>query len=108
MMSPCLRQVAAGVEIRILVQPRASRNRLVGLQGDELKVSLTAPPVDGVANKACCALFARLCRLPKSNVTLIAGETSRHKRLLLEGADAIEVERLLTEVGGLDKPRQTY
>lgn len=100
MMSPCLRQVAAGVEIRILVQPRASRNRLVGLQGDELKVALTAPPVDGAANKACCAFFARLCGLSRSNVILLAGETSRHKRLLLEGADAVKVERLLASLAG--------
>lgn len=99
-MLPCLRQTAAGVEIRLLVQPRASRNRLVGLQGDELKIALTAPPVEGAANKACCTFVARLCRLPRNSVILVSGETSRHKRLLLEGVDAVEIDRLLAGLAG--------
>lgn len=103
MISTCLRQTVSGVEIRILVQPRASRNRCVGLQGDELKIALTAPPVEGAANKACCAFFARLCRIPKNQVILVSGETSRHKRLLLAGVDAVEVNRLLVDLAGLDK-----
>lgn len=100
MMLPCLRQTVSGAELRILVQPRASRNRCVGLQGDELKIALTAPPVEGAANKACCAFFARLCRIPKSHVTLVSGETSRHKRLLLAGVDAVELDSLLSGLVG--------
>jgi uncharacterized protein (TIGR00251 family) len=95
---PCLRQVNAGVEIFLYLQPRASLNKVVGIQGEELKVSLTAPPVDGAANKACCAFFAKLCRLPKSNVRLVSGETSRHKRLLLENADFKQVGILLEDL----------
>lgn len=83
-----LRPVPVGIELRLLVQPRASRDQVAGIQGDELKVRLAAPPVDGAANAACCAFFAKLCGLPKSHVTLVAGESSRHKRLLLHGADA--------------------
>ena len=92
---PCLRQTEAGVEIFLYLQPRASRNKVVGLQGEELKVSLTAPPVDGAANKACCAFLAKLCSLPKSCVRLISGETSRHKRLFLEDADFQKVSDIL-------------
>jgi len=88
---PWLRQTAAGVELQLLVQPRASRDQLVGVQGGELKVRLAAPPVDGAANVACCVFFARLCSLPKSRVTLVAGEASRHKRLLLAGAEPVAV-----------------
>ena len=97
---PCLRQTDAGVEIFLYVQPRASRNKVVGLQGEELKVSLTAPPVDGAANKACCAFLAKLCSLPKSSVKLVSGETSRHKRLLLEGADFQKVRCLIENLVG--------
>lgn len=86
-----LRPVPGGVELRLFVQPRASRDEVAGTQGDELKVRLAAPPVDGAANAACCAFFAKLCRLPKSRVTLIAGESSRHKRLLLAGAGRDEI-----------------
>ena len=92
---PCLRSTDAGVELFLAIQPRASRNRVVGCQGEELKVALTAPPVDGAANKACCMFIARLCGLPKSRVQLIAGRASRHKRLLLEGADLKQVDALL-------------
>lgn len=91
MTPPWLRPVPGGVELRLLVQPRASRDQLAGEQGEELKVRLAAPPVEGAANAACCAFFARLCRLPKSHVTLVAGESSRHKRLVLHGADAHDV-----------------
>jgi len=97
---PWLRPVPAGVELRILVQPRASRDQLVGVQGDELKVRLAAPPVEGAANAACCAFFAKLCRLPKSHVTLVSGESSRHKRLLLSGAEAAAVAALLEPLPG--------
>ena len=97
---PCLRQTDAGVEVFLYIQPRASRNKIVGLQGEQLKVALTAPPVDGVANKACCLFLAKLCSLPRSYVKVIAGETSRHKRLLLEGADLSEVTRLVEDLLG--------
>lgn len=91
MIPPWLRQTAAGVELQLLVQPRAGRDQLVGTQGDELKVRLAAPPVDGAANTACCAFFARLCGLSRSRVTLVAGESSRHKRLRLDGAEPAAV-----------------
>lgn len=92
---PCLRQSATGVEIFLYIQPRASRNKVVGLQGEELKLALTAPPVDGAANKACCTFLAKLCNLPKSCVKLISGDTSRHKRFLLEDANFQDVNGLL-------------
>jgi len=92
-----LRQTAVGVELLIYVQPRASRDQLVGVQGDELKIRLAAPPVEGAANAACCAFFAKLCHLPKSRVTLAAGESSRHKRLLLSGVDAASVMAVVKE-----------
>ena len=95
-----MRQTAAGVELQLLVQPRASRDQLVGVLGDALKVRLAAPPVEGAANAACCAYFAKLCSLPKGRVTLVAGETSRHKRLLLEGAEPAAVAAAIEAVLG--------
>ena len=97
---PCLRQTDAGVEVFLYVQPRASRNKVVGLQGEELKVALTAPPVAGAANKACCLFLAKLCGLPRSYVKIISGETSRHKRLLLKDAEFLEVTRLVEDLLG--------
>lgn len=99
MSSPCLRQTAEGTELRLLVQPRASRNKLVGLQGDALKIALTAPPVDGAANQACAVFLAKLIGLPKSSVRLVAGAASRHKRFLLEGLAREDVIRILADEG---------
>jgi uncharacterized protein (TIGR00251 family) len=92
---PCLRAVAGGVELALYVQPRASRNKVVALHGEELKVALTAPPVDGAANKACQAFLAKLCGQSKSSLRIVAGESSRHKRWLLEGAALNEINALL-------------
>jgi len=84
-----------GVVLKLLVQPRASRNRIVGLQGDELKVALTSPPVDGAANRLCVRFLAKTFGLSRSGVEILSGETSRHKRLLLRGLSEEEVRRLL-------------
>lgn len=87
---------AQGVVIHLLVQPRASKNEVVGAQGDELKVRLTSPPVEGAANRLCCEFIAKKLGLAKSAVTLEAGETSRHKRLFLPGVSATDVLAALT------------
>lgn len=81
----------AGVAIHLLIQPRASKNEVVGAQGDELKVRLTSPPVEGAANRLCCEFIAKRLGLAKSAVTIESGETSRHKRLFLPGVSAAEV-----------------
>lgn len=97
---PCLRQTDAGVEIFLYIQPRASRNKVVGLQGEELKVALTAPPVDGAANNACRAFIAKFFKLPKTKVSFVSGETSRHKRLLLEEAELATIMQQLDNLPG--------
>ncbi len=99
-MWPCLHEVPGGVRLNLYVQPRASKNRIVGLQGDELKVCLTSPPVAGEANKRCCAFFAKLFSVAKSEVALEAGEKSRHKRLLISGVSLAEVKRVLEALSG--------
>ncbi len=95
-MTPFARQDAAGVVLRIYVQPRASRNELVGVQGDELKVRLTSPPVEGAANQLCREFFAKLLDVPRQDVALIAGDRSRHKRLLVTGESLDEIRKRLT------------
>ena len=99
-----LHPTSGGVELRILVQPRAGRDQVVGVHGEELKVRLAAPPVDGAANDACCGFLAKLCKLPRARVTLTAGATSRHKRVLLEGVEANSVLTLLEPHAGVDRP----
>ena len=67
--------------LNIKVQPRASKDELAEVLGDSLKVRITAPPVDGAANKHLIAFLAKIFKVSKSQVTLISGETGRDKRL---------------------------
>lgn len=63
------------------VQPGAKRTAVVGLYGEKLKIALVAPPVDGKANQVLVQFLAKSLGIAKSGVTLIAGETSREKRV---------------------------
>lgn len=93
---PCLEALSDGtLLLRLLVQPRASNNALAGLQGDQLKLRLTTPPVDGKANKAVIAFLAKICHLPKSAFTLKSGHQSRNKTLLVTGIDLQALHHIL-------------
>ena len=73
--------------IKIYVQPRSAKNAIVGLHADFLKVKLTAPPVEGAANKMCVDFFAKALKLPKSSIEIVSGHTGRSKGLLLRIPD---------------------
>lgn len=84
-----------GVTFAVKVHPRAKKNALVGEVGDAVKLSLTAPPVDGRANDACIEFFAKLLNLPRSSVTIAAGQMSRNKVIRVAGLSAEEVRQRL-------------
>jgi uncharacterized protein (TIGR00251 family) len=76
---------SAAVELRVHVQPRASRNEIAGWREGALVVRLTAPPVDGAANKACGEFLAEALGVKRSQVELISGQKSREKRFRITG-----------------------
>lgn len=82
------------LRVRVHVQPRASRNEIVGLHGTALKVRLQAPPVEGAANDALVALIADRLGLPKRAVRVVNGATSRSKTLEIEGTTEAAVRAL--------------
>jgi uncharacterized protein (TIGR00251 family) len=84
-----------GVTMRLHLQPRSSRTEICGIQGDELKVRVTAPPVEDAANRLCIEFFAKLFKLPKSAVSIMSGHKSRHKRLLISGVTMKDVRNTL-------------
>lgn len=90
---------ASELRLSVQVQPRASRNEIVGRHGDALKVRLTAPPVDGAANQALVELLAGRLGLPRGNVRVVTGATARRKIVAILGAPPAEVlwERLLAQ-----------
>jgi uncharacterized protein (TIGR00251 family) len=85
----------ADAQIWIHVTPRAGRDEIAGWQGDELRVRLRAPPVDGQANEALRRLLAKQLGVSASAVAIVGGTTSRHKRVRIEGLTADEVRERL-------------
>ena len=85
----------SGVTFSIKVHPRAKKNAISGVIGDALKLSLTAPPAEGKANEACIRFFADLLRVPRSSVTIAAGESSRNKVIRVHGLTAAQLEERL-------------
>ena len=95
-MTEFIQETDQGIAIRVFVQPRSSKNLVAGPHGDALKIKLTAPPVDGAANKMCVAFLAKQLGLPKSRFEITAGQTSRTKIVLIHAdtADQTALARL--------------
>ncbi|HAT2610066.1 TPA: YggU family protein [Kluyvera intermedia] len=70
-----------GLVLRLYIQPKASRDSIIGLHGDELKVAITAPPVDGQANAHLVKFLAKQFRVAKNQVLIEKGELGRHKQV---------------------------
>ena len=77
-----------GVQIAIKLQPRASKNEMGEAIGNELKIRISAPPVDSAANQALLDFLAESFACPRSAVQLVRGRTSRHKTILVRGMSA--------------------
>lgn len=84
-------------DILVRVQPRASRDEVIGWRDGALAIRLTAPPVEGAANRACHRLLARVLDLPPSRIELVAGEKSREKRFRVPGLTSQALQAKIDE-----------
>lgn len=84
-----------GVVLTLHIQPGAKKTEIVGLHGEALKLRLAAPPVDGKANAALLEFLARKVGASRSALELVSGQTSRTKRVRIEGFAADELQALL-------------
>jgi uncharacterized protein len=87
---------AGAVSFSVRVHPRAKKTAITGELGDSLKLAITAPPVEGTANEACIEFFAKLLKVPRSSVTIAAGQSSRNKVIRIAGIARADIERMLT------------
>ncbi|ELW1716500.1 TPA: DUF167 family protein YggU [Vibrio cholerae] len=78
--------------LRLYIQPKASRDSIVGLHGEELKVAITAPPIDGKANAHLNKYLAKLCKVAKGSVVVEKGELGRHKQVRILQPSQIPAE----------------
>lgn len=90
-----IQEARGAVTFAIKVHPRAKKNAITGEVGDALKVSLTAPPIEGRANEACIEFFAKLLRVPRSSVTIASGLSSRNKVIRVAGVTSDYVRERL-------------
>jgi len=81
--------MAATLKVRVI--PRAKRNEIAGRREDALVVRLTAPPVEGAANKLLRRFLAERLEVRASDVAIAAGEKSRDKVLRIEGLSQEEL-----------------
>lgn len=87
----------ASCTIWVRVKPRARRDGIVGWNEEGyLEIELRALPQKGEANRSCCRVLARALGIPASGIRLDKGQTSPHKKLVVEGVSRPEVERLLS------------
>ncbi len=91
----CIELTSSGVILRVYVASRSVSTKVLGLHAGMVKVALTAPPVDGAANKALIVFLAKMLGVSKSSVTIVAGETSRKKTVSVEGIEPEQAIRLL-------------
>jgi uncharacterized protein (TIGR00251 family) len=84
-----------GIVLNIRVIPRASRCELAGVQGDALKLRITAPPVEGAANKECVRFLSGMLGVKKSQIKIIAGHRSKNKKVSILGITRKDIERVV-------------
>ncbi|MEI6897656.1 MAG: DUF167 family protein [Psychromonas sp.] len=86
---PYLKQEGEDLLLRLVLQPKSSRNTFVGLLGDELKVAISAAPVDGQANKQLIQFLSKQFKVPKGAVIVEKGKLNRHKLIRIKNPQKI-------------------
>jgi hypothetical protein len=86
-----------GVLLAVKLQPRAAKNEIGAPLGGELKIRVTAPPVDAAANQALVELLAEKLGCPRGAVRILRGHTSRHKTIWIGGLSAAAVLQKLSQ-----------
>ena len=88
-----MREHPEGMVFKVFVQPRSSKNKIVGAHGDALKLKVTAPPVAGAANKMCLKFLAKSLSLSHSLLEIITGHNSRTKQILVRLEQELPAEK---------------
>ena len=86
---------SGSVTLRVLVQPRASRDEVAGVHGDYLKIRLTSPPVEGAANKNLIRFLSKKLKVPASRIEITKGHRARQKVIKIENCKLEHVKSRL-------------
>ncbi len=88
-----LKKTNGGYLLNLKISPNASKNEIL-LNQEDIKVKITAPPVDGKANKALIDFFSKSFKIPKTSISIVKGETSKDKTLLIKCIDEEKLQKL--------------
>ena len=94
-MQRVIREKGRDIVLTVQVVPRASKNAVVGIHGDALRIRLQAPPVEGAANAALIAFLAETLGIRPRQVEILSGHTSRRKTVLISGVPLEQVAQCL-------------
>lgn len=86
--------ISGGVRVHLFIQPKSSKNEVVGPHNGEIKIKITAPPIDGRANEGLIEFLSDYFDIPKRSVLLVKGETGRHKTVDLLGIEESQAKQL--------------
>jgi uncharacterized protein (TIGR00251 family) len=90
-----IEEIKGGVRLHLFIQPKASRNEVIGPHNGEIKIKLSAPPVDGKANEELVEFLSEIFKIPKRQITLTKGDTNRHKTVELVGVQEKDARIIL-------------
>ena len=94
----CLKEEGGTLILKVLVQPRASKNEVVGIHGGCLKIRVTSPPIEGKANKMLCEFLSQLIGIGKKHIKVIGCQRSRIKQVRVSGSNLEEVRKKLNVI----------
>jgi hypothetical protein len=89
------RESNGAVTFAVKVIPRASKNQIVGIEGDAIKIRLNAPPVEGKANDALMEFLADVLQVTRAQIGIVTGQTARRKIVQVRGRTAKQIEDAL-------------
>jgi uncharacterized protein len=84
----------AFIDIEAKIIPKSSRNEIIRLEGGIIKIKVTAPPVDGLANRAVIELISKGLKIPKKDIDIISGEKSKNKKIRIHGVSSLEFPKV--------------
>ena len=90
-----LEPVSGGVRLRLHIQPGAARTGVAGIHGTALKIRISAPPVDGAANRELVRFLAEVLAVPARHVEVVSGQSGRRKTAVIRGITAVVAARQL-------------
>ena len=82
-------------DIKIKLTPRSGKNHLLGREGEHYRIKVSAPPVEGLANRALVALISERLGIAKRDIEITSGKSSRHKILRIHGLTEAEIAKAL-------------